>query len=92
MEYFMEDLENFYYQIVASLKNLESKRLYTERRLPIEFPVYAKLKNTLKARRLVNKHKKLNFKIERGYYKAISDCLSKINKIYRDYIKCCSKD
>lgn len=88
----MEDLEKFYYQIVASLKNLESKKLFIERRLPIEYPVYSKLKNTFKARRLANKHKKLDLKIEKGYYKAIADCLSKINKIYKDYVKCYSKD
>lgn len=88
----MEDLENFYYQIIASLKNLESKRLLSERSLPVEFPVYAKLKNTYRARRLVRRHKKLNLKIEKGYYKGISDSISKINKIYKEYLKCSSKD
>lgn len=88
----MEELENFYYQVIASLKNLESKRLLNERRLPIEYPVYAKIKNTYRARRLAKKQRKLNLKIEKGYYKGISDSISKINKLYKEYIKCSLKD
>lgn len=88
----MEDLENFYYQVIASLKNLESKRLLSERSLPVEYPVYEKRKNTYRARRLARKHKKLNLKIEKGYYKGIMDSILKINKIYKEYIKCSSKD
>lgn len=88
----MEELENFYYQVIASLKNLESKRLLNERRLPVEFPVYSKLKNTYRARRLVRKQRKLSLKIETGYYKGISDSISKINKIYKEYLKCSLKD
>lgn len=88
----MEELEKFYFQVIASLKNLESKRLLYERSLPVEYPVYEKRKSTYRARKLAKKQKKMLLKIEKGYYKGISDSIDKINKIYKDYIKCCSKD
>ena len=81
-------IDNFYLQIVAQVKSLESKKLLYERRLPIEFPVCLSRQNTRKAKRLAKKHKKFELKIEKGYYKAISDCLSKINKVYKEVLKC----
>lgn len=81
-------IDNFYLQIIAQIKSLESKKLLFERRLPVEYPVYLNKQNTRKAKRLAKKHKKFDLKIEKGYYKAISDCLSKINKVYKDILKC----
>ena len=88
----MEEVERFYLMVIAELKLFQTDRLSKEKKLSVEYPVYHKKRHTWKARRLAKKHEKQHQKIENGYYKGINDCLNKINKIYKNLIKCSSRE
>jgi hypothetical protein len=88
----MEELQNFYLTIIAELKTLETNKLSSERRLPIKIDVHEKRKDTLKAKRLSKQADKQRNQIEKGYYKAIDDCIKRINKTYKETLKCYLKD
>lgn len=88
----MDEIQNFYLKILASLKNIQSKRLYSERQLPLKIDLYEKRTETRKAKKLLKKSEIQRKKIEKGYHKAIEDCIKQIDKIYKDTLKCYSND
>lgn len=88
----MEEVEKFYLKVIAELKYLQSERMNKEKFLPTEVHVYEKIKNTWLATRIAKKKEKQRKKIEKGYYKAINECIKHVNDIYKETLKECSKD
>ena len=86
----MEDVEKFYLFINSELRVLQTKSLKKEKNIPLKLDLYEKRKNSRKARRINKKAEKQRLKIEKGYHKAIEECICKINKIYKEFCNRCS--
>lgn len=83
----MNDLENFYLSILATLRDLQTRRMEKEKSLPLRFDVHEKFAETWKARRLAKKSEKLRKKIEKGYYKGLNDAICEVNVLFKKVMK-----
>lgn len=88
----MEEIENFYLKILSRLKTIQSKRLYSERQLPLKIDLHEKHTETRKARKLLKKSELQRKKIEKGYYKGIEESINVLEKVYKETLKCYSDD
>ena len=88
----MEELNNYYLQVIANLKTLQTDKLTQERLLPLTFAVCKKKKETTKSRKLAKKKERQRAKIEQGYFKGVEDSLKIVNKIYKVILKHVEKD
>ena len=82
------DVVEFYLAIIASLKSLQSDRLVKEKFNPLTFDVHVGAMRTLRARfyRWVNERQRQ--RLARGYHAAIRDCIKKVNREYKEFLRC----
>ena len=78
----------FYLSIIASLKTLQAERLCKEKFNPLTFDVHVGAINTFRARWLRAKVERQRQRLARGYHAAIRDCIKKVNREYKEYLRC----
>ena len=83
-----DEVLEFYLSIIASLKTLQSERLSKEKFNPLTFDVHVGAINTFRARWLRARVERQRQRLARGYHAAVRDCIKKINKEYKEYLRC----
>lgn len=83
-----DEVLEFYLSIIAALKTLQSERLNKEKFNPLTFDVHVGAINTFRARWLRARVERQRQRLAKGYHAAVRDCIKKINKEYKEYLRC----